>query len=123
MLGRHTRTVTVTRPVVCGSDPTGVPVYGEPEREVVRGVLVDVADGAGLQMSGTGVDRGPRVTLVLHFPKDYDASLAGCTVELSEPRPAAWAGTWHVVGDPMPYEEGLTPGRWNREVHVTRAMR
>ncbi|MBR2065741.1 MAG: hypothetical protein IJ983_01490 [Kiritimatiellae bacterium] len=98
---------TVVRPVQVGEDSLGNPVYGEPSREVVGGVLVSAPSTASLD-----ADRpeGYSVALSVHFPKDYTASLKGCSIELPSPWP-----TVRVIGDPQPLMEELTPGRWNRE--------
>jgi hypothetical protein len=110
-------TVIVHRPVVVGTDPIGVPVRGEPERDVVEGVLVAPAGGTPTaQSAGAGRERRSQAALELHFPSGYDASLLDCTVDL----PAPWGEGWRVVGDPMPYDPGLVPGPWNRPVEVVR---
>jgi hypothetical protein len=100
-------TCTVVRPVQIGEDSLGNPIYGEPQREAVAGVLVSAPSTSDL-----GADRpeGYDAVLSVHFPKAYTASLLGCSIELPDPWPDV-----RVIGDPQPLMEGLTPGRWNRE--------
>ena len=104
-------TATVERPTTEGTDRLGNPVPGEPETEVVHGVLV--APGATSNLDASR-QAGVRSYLTLHFPKGYAGSLRGCTVTL----PAPWGGPWRVVGDPMPYDDSLTPGPWHMPVEV-----
>lgn len=103
--------VTVLRPTRT-TDRLGNEVDGEPEREQVENVLV--APGPTADMEASRPD-GVTVALTLHFPKTYTASLEGCSVELPEP----WEGTYHVIGNPMPYMR--SPGQWNRPVEVEMA--
>ena len=103
--------VTVLRPTRT-TDRLGNEVDGEPEREQVENVLV--APGPTADMEASWPD-GVTVALTLHFPKTYTASLEGCSVELPEP----WEGTYHVIGNPMPYMR--SPGQWNRPVEVEMA--
>lgn len=103
--------VTVLRPTRT-TDRLGNEVDGEPEREQVDNVLV--APGPTADMEAARPD-GVTVALTLHFPKTYTASLEGCSVELPEP----WEGTYHVIGNPMPYMR--SPGQWNRPVEVEAA--
>ena len=103
--------VTVLRPTRT-TDRLGNEVDGEPEREQVENVLV--APGPTADMEASRPD-GVTVALTLHFPKTYTASLEGCSVELSAP----WAGTYRVIGNPMPYMR--SPGQWNRPVEVEMA--
>lgn len=106
--------VTVLRPTAATErDALGNPVPGEPTSETVR-VLVGPPSTSSMEASRPN---GATVALTLHFPKSYKASLRGCRVEL----PAPWTGTYRVIGDPVPYEARLTPGRYNRPVDVERA--
>lgn len=100
--------VTVLRPTRT-TDRLGNEVDGKPEYETVENVLV--APGQTADMEASRPD-GVTVALTLHFPKTYTASLEGCSVEL----PAPWAGTYRVIGNPMPYMR--SPGQWNRPVEV-----
>lgn len=106
-------TATVLRPVPAGRDRLGNPAYGEPVREVVPDVLVQPGSTKDMDASRP---EGVTVALTLHFPKAFEGSLEGCTVML----PAPWADErgYRVVGNPMPYMEGLCPTRWNRTVEV-----
>jgi hypothetical protein len=107
-------TVTVIRPNVKGTDRFGNPVYGEPTRETVDGVLV--APGATADLDASRPE-GATVDFTLHFPKGYTNSLEGCSVEL----PAPWAGLYWVVGSPYPYMDENTPTPWHMPVEVGRA--
>lgn len=82
--------------------------------ESVEGVLV--SPGGTADMEAARPD-GATVSLTLHFPKSYSGSLEGCSMRLPDP----WAGTYRVVGNPLPYIDGNTPGRWNRPVEVEAA--
>ncbi len=106
--------VTVLVPTVTGEDSLGNPVHGEPVREVVEDVLVAPGSTSSLDASRP---EGTSAALTLHFPKGYDRRLRGCEVVLPEP----WGGPWRVVGDPMPYEDGLCPGPWHMPVEVEAA--
>ncbi len=107
-------TVTVFRPTIGGYDRLGNPTITGYTSEVVPNVLI--APGATEDMEAGRPD-GVVVALSLHFPKSYTASLEGCNVSIS----GRWAGTYHVIGNPMPYQDNLTPGAWNRVVEVEHA--
>ena len=114
-------TIRVTRPAPESIDVLGITCYGTPVTFDVGGVIVQPADVSKASVGDSTRERRPLAALVLHVPKSCDASLSGCSVELLPPCPAAWAGSWDVVGDPMPLDPALTPGPWNREVRVERA--
>ena len=78
---------------------------------VVENVLV--APGATESLEASRPE-GARVAYTLHFPKSFDGLLEGCEVVLPPP----WDGVYRVIGNPMPYMEGLCPTRWNRTVEV-----
>lgn len=105
----RTLTATVLRPTVTGTDRMGMPVHGEPVAEPVPGVLVSPGGTSDMEAERP---EGVTVALTMHVPKAYTARLDGCEVVLPEP----WAGTYRVVGDPMPYMAANTPGPWNRSV-------
>lgn len=104
-------TVTVLRPGPPTRDRFGNDVPGEDVPETVDDVLV--ASGTTEDMEASRPE-GVTVALTLHFPKGYGASLRGCKVRLGAP----WNGTYRVIGDPGPYMDANTPGRWNRPVMV-----
>ena len=57
---------------------------------------------------------GVRVALTLHFPKSWTSDLRGAKVTLT----GRYAGTYLVIGDPIPYMDANTPGAWNMPVEV-----
>jgi len=63
---------------------------------------------------GSERHEGVRVALTLHFPKTWAGRLRGAKVELS----GEYAGTYRVIGDPMPYQPELCPTDWNMPVEV-----
>ncbi|WP_296012704.1 hypothetical protein [uncultured Adlercreutzia sp.] len=67
--------------------------------------VADVLPGAPTTEGGSS---GAAVTSVeFHFPKGWDGPLRGAWL--------CWRGrTFQVLGDPQPYAEANTPGRWNR---------
>lgn len=107
-------TVTVLRPNVTGTDRFNAPTYGEPTRETVANVLVAPGATADLEASRP---EGVTVAYTLHFPKGYNASLEGCSVEL----PAPWGGVYRVIGAPTPYMDANTPTPWHMPAEVERA--
>ena len=74
---------------------------------------VIVQRGACAELDSTRPE-GVRVALTLHFPKTWTGMLRGAKVELS----GDYAGSYRVVGDPMPYQDGLCPTDWNMPVEV-----
>ena len=57
---------------------------------------------------------GVVIALTLHFPKTYTGNLRGARIALG----GQWEGTYHVVGEPLPLQDELTPTQWNRAVMV-----
>lgn len=102
--------VTVIRPRG-ERDGLGEPVYAEPERVALTDVLVFPGSSADLDESRPD---GVRVTYTLHFPKDYNEPLRGCSVVVR-------GEVLRVVGDPAPYTASNTPGPWNYTVEVERS--
>lgn len=106
--------VTVLRPGAPTRDRFGNDVPGEAVHETVSGVVI--APGATADMEASRPE-GVTVAYTLHFPKTYTATLEGCSVTL----PAPWGGTYRVIGDPRPYMDVNTPGKWDRPVEVEAA--
>ena len=100
-------TVTVLRYPV-ERDGVGEPVYGEPEKTTVEGVLVQT--GITSDMEAARPD-GVTVAYTLHFPKTYAESLRGCSVVVRGEQ-------FDVVGDPHPHSPENVPGPWNYTVEV-----
>lgn len=110
MMRWATQSVEVVSRSASGYDALGNRVVSETVRRV-PGVLPD--PGATTDL---GLDRpdGVRVDITFHWPREDTASLRGCDV--------VWGGSrWHVVGDPLPMADELTPGPFNRAVQGTRA--
>lgn len=108
-------TVWRNRPVLDGA---GDPVADEMGAAVCERVPERVDGVLWMQRSSSriadaGRPNGTVDEIRLHFPKAYDASLAGCEVEVAGRRYA-------VVGDPIGYMPELTPGPFNRPVTARR---
>lgn len=99
-------TVTVLTPSQSAEDAYGQAVKKWTD-EVVRNVLVCEPTTADLAER----PEGDSVSLTLHFPKTYTASLRGCRVTLR-------GRTYEVLGDPVALTEANTPGKWNRAAAV-----
>ena len=103
-------TVVVLRPAEGEPDAMGEPARTW-EREVVEGVLaapgssVSSATGGTADLAASRPD-GAKVDMTFHFPRGYGRGLRGCRVEHG-------GAEYRVVGDPKPYMEGNTPGRWS----------
>lgn len=80
--------------------------------ETVHNVLV--APYSTTDKDGSTRIDGVEVVFELHFPKTYTKSLRGARVRIRNLQP------FTVVGDPQPYTDANTPGRWNRPVKVGR---
>lgn len=92
----------------------GEPVYSTESSSV--DVLIDPGSPADL---GDERPEGSESRLTLHWPwESCGMELKGALVEL----PGEWAGTYRVVGDPMPYPEALCPPavRFRMPVEVER---
>ena len=105
--------VTVLTPTQGGEDEYGQAVKSWASQEVADVLVCGPATtdlGAGLQ-TDVGRPEGDSVSLTLHFPKAYAASLRGCRIVLR-------GRTFEVLGDPVALTDGNVPGRWNRAVPV-----
>lgn len=100
--------------VVSARTKTGEDRYGEPifswSSTTVDDVLV--APGPRTDLTDAARPDAYRVAWTLHFPKSFTGSLAGAKVAVRG-GPAL-----EVVGDPQPYTDANTPGRWNRPVEL-----
>ncbi|EFA23668.1 hypothetical protein [Bifidobacterium gallicum] len=103
-------TVTVLRPHTTGHDPYGTPMV-EWDKEHVDNVLLNPQTGTTVDDSTT--PDALETTLVMYFPRVYAKTLRGCDIRARD-------RIWHVTGDPLPIDGGISPTRWNREVLVTR---
>lgn len=107
--GRH---VTIVNRVRAGTDPGGDPIWADSEEEV-DDVLVQ--DGAQANASDSTRPDGITVDRTAHMPRTWRYhSLRGRRMRLDD-------GTeYTVVGDPRPYDAGLTPTKWNLTVNLHR---
>lgn len=105
----RTTSVTVTRPVLVGTDRLGSPVT-EPEAEEVGGVLPQPGSTSDLDASRP---EGARANMTFHFPKGYGHPLKGCSVSYG-------GREYRVIGDPQPYNEPDTPGPFSLTVETER---
>lgn len=103
--------VEVVRRTMTGRDEMGEPIFSE-SHEPVGNVLVTPSSTD--EMDETNRAFGISCELTLHFPKDYTASLEGCSV-------IVYGDEYRVLGDPQPYMPENTPTPWNREAKVARA--
>ena len=53
------------------------------------------------------------IDLTAYFPRGYSQSLRGCRIRARD-------RVWQVVGDPIPFDGGITPTRWNLAVNLHR---
>ncbi len=105
--------VTVYAPVQAGEDEYGQPVKVWAAQEVADVLVCEPQTqdvGQGLQ-SDSGRPEGDEVSLTLHFPKSFAASLRGCRVALR-------GRAFEVMGDPVALTAANVPGKWNRAVPV-----
>lgn len=79
----------------------------EPVDDVLLGTAApaDVQDGT--RPNALSVD------LTAYFPRGYTKPLRGCRIR-------ARGRVWQVVGDPIPYDGGLAPTKWNLAVNLHR---
>lgn len=105
-------TVTVATPTHM-TDADGFP-FVEWATVEVADVLIHPSRTNDVGEVGAPAEDEARMTA--HFPKGFAASLRGCTVTRAD------GSVWRVSGDPQPYAEVLTPGRWNRTVEVSRVQ-
>ena len=107
------RTVRVRLRIRDARDGFGNDVEAYAEPVAVDGVAVQ--PGSCDDLDATRPE-GVRVALTLHFPKTWEGDLRGAKVELD----GRWAGTYRVVGIPMPYDVDNCPSAvpWNMPVEV-----
>lgn len=103
--------VTVVSPNYDGYDRFGEPMPTTPTETTVDNVLV--SPGATNDLEAARPD-GVTVALTLHFPKSFTGDLRGCEVVLT----GQHAGTYRVIGEPMPYMDENTPTAWHMPVEV-----
>lgn len=103
-------TVTIIGRTQPGIDPGGDPIC-TPSEEQVDDVLVQ--DGAQANSTASTSPDGISVDRTIHMPRSWSyRSLRGCRVRLPDDV------EYTVIGDPLPYDGGLTPTRWNLTVQL-----
>lgn len=104
-------TVTIIGRTQSGLDPGGDPIWTSTE-EQVDDVLIQ--DGAQANSAASTRPEGISVDRTIHMPRSWPYhSLRGCRVRLPD------GIEYCVVGDPIPYDGGLTPTRWNLTVGLS----
>ena len=104
-------TVNVMLRVRDARDSFGNDVEEWADPEDVSGVLV--VPGGCEELAPTRPE-GVRVALTLHFPKTWAKRMRGAKVALT----GRWAGTYRVIGDPVPYMDANCPSPWDMPVEV-----
>ena len=79
--------------------------------EPVSGVLLGAATPADVQDST--LPNALSVDLTAYFPRGYDKPLRGCRIRARD-------RVWQVVGDPIPFDGGIKPTKWNLAVNLHR---
>lgn len=102
-------TVIVSRRVEAGLDRFKEPVY-QFVPTPVEDVLV--APGPRNDLPDGNRPDGVMVAWTCHFPKTFTGSLRGAMVKVRDDE------LRKVIGDPQPYTDANTPGRWNRPVEL-----
>lgn len=102
--------VTVYRPGATLTDAFGAPVKTW-TAEKVSNVVRHPAEAEDYTDSNR--PEGSVIGWVLHFPKDYTASLRECRVEVE-------GELYDIEGDPQAYMIANTPTPWNRRVYAVR---
>lgn len=106
----HGTTVTIISRTQSGIDPGGDPIW-TPSEEHVDDVLVQ--DGTQANSTASTSPDGISVDRTIHMPRSWSyRSLRGCRVRLPD------GVEYTVIGDPLPYDGGLTPTRWNLTVQL-----
>ena len=100
--------------VVLRREQTGTDDFNEPIYEWTETPVEDVLTSPGPREDLPEATRpdGVQVAWTCHFPRDFTGSLRGARVKVRNDEPR------NVVGDPQPYLDHLTPGRWNRPVEL-----
>ena len=111
-----TTTVYVWRPTA-GRDQWGQPTQAW-QSEAVSGVLFAPPSGKLATGDDEEMRAGDVGDITFHFPRGFEASLAGCSIE-TEPV-GGERSLWDVLGDPVPYMAANTPGQFTMQVHATR---
>lgn len=107
-------TASVRTPILGARDRFGNLTVSWSEPVDVANVLVSPNTTADLE---AGRPDGDSLSLTLHFPKGFTASLENCEIDLPEP----WGNGWRVIGDPKPYIDANTPTEWDRPATVEKA--
>lgn len=93
----------------------GVDEYGDATWSTTEDTVHDVLSYDGTQQDSDAWPGGVTVARVFLFPRSWPArSLRGCRIRDMD------GTTLTVLGDPQPYDGGLTPTRWNLRVDTIR---
>ena len=103
-------TVEVVSRQKVGTDALNSPVFEWVSEGEVEDVLV--APGSTSDVEGSIRPDGVEVVFSLHWPKADARSLKGKRVKVR-------GESFAVIGDPRPFTDANTPGRWNRPVQVS----
>lgn len=100
--------------VVLRREQTGTDAFNEPVYEWTETAVEDVLTSPGPRSDLDDSNRpdGVLVAWTCHFPKAFTGSLRGAQIKVRADVPRA------VIGDPQPYMDANTPGRWNRPVEL-----
>jgi aminopeptidase-like protein len=101
--------VTLVERVKSGVDPGGDAVWATTKTPVDN---VLVADGDQDNLTGPTRPDGVTVAKTLYFPRAWAyRSIRGAFIRID-------TVDYEVIGDPRPYDGGMTPTQWNLKVQV-----
>jgi hypothetical protein len=103
-------TVTVITRTQTGTDPGGDAIWTTTETPVDN---VLVANGSQTLSTDSIRPDGIEVACTLYFPRSFSGSLRGGIVKVR-------GHEYRVLGDPLPYDGGMTPTQWNLVVECER---
>ena len=104
------KTIILYEVVEVGVDDFNRPIYQEVPTEV-ENVLIQPASSDAI-VSESEV-YGKYIAYVLHIPKSDTHNWDDATVEF-------YGKKWKTYGEPIVYDEGLTPLDWNKQIKVER---
>lgn len=106
----HGEQITITRRQTTGRDGFNNPITTT-SSETVDNVLI--APGSQSNNTDSLHPEGVTVAYTLYFPRSWEyKSLRGCTIRID-------GIDYTVIGDPRPWDGGMTPTQWNLVVTVS----